>query len=528
MGIYFNQGNMLMYNSKNHSRIYIDKSMLISNLNSLLFGENRYICISRPRRFGKSMAANMLAAYYSRGCDSKELFADLKIAEDSSFEKHLNKYNVISFDMQKFLVKTKSTSQMLEYMEEEVLEELLNEYPDLNKYKRLDLSKAVGKIYESTKIPFVFIIDEWDCVLRYYQNSESGQKEYLDYLYALFKNQPYVALAYMTGILPVKKYGRHSALNMFDEYSMENTGAFSVFTGFTEEETELLCKRYDININNAQKWYNGYNVNHISIYNPHSIVQACQKKVFTSYWTKTETYESLKTPIQLNFHGLKEKVRQMIAGEKIIVNTGKFQNDMTSMKSSDDVLTLLIHLGYLTYDLNTKTCWIPNMEVQQEFINCIEDGGWEETINAIRQSERCLTATISGDEKTVAKIIEQTHQENTSIIKYNDEKSLSCIVTLSYYTARNKYYVIRELPSGKGYADIAFLPRPNEKLPAIVVELKKEQDESIAIEQIKKRQYFESLKSFHGEIILVGINYTSDVNNSEYKKHTCKIERITK
>ena len=217
----------------------------------------------------------------------------------------------------------------------------------------------------------------------------------------------------------------------------------------------------------------------------------------------------------------------MIAGENIILDTGTFQNDMSSFHYADDVLTLLIHLGYLTYDFDTQSCWIPNMEVQQEFVRSIKGGGWEPVINAINQSEECLKATLSGDEETVARIVEQTHQENTSIIKYNDENALACVVTLAFYTARNQYEIIRELPTGKGYADIAFLPRPNENVPAIVVELKKEQDASIALEQIRNRQYTEKLSAYSGEIILVGINYTTNPN-TEYKKHTCRIEKIVK
>ena len=525
MGLYLNQNNILFSKDVN-SEIYVDKTLLIEQTNRCINTNNQYVCISRPRRFGKSMAANMLTAYYSRGCDSKELFAPYKISRAESFKKHLNKYNVISFDMQKFLVKTKSVEEMLEEVEEEILDELLMEYTELEKYKKLDISKAVGKIFASTGVPFVFVIDEWDCVLRYY-SSESEQKKYLDYLYTLFKGQSYVALAYMTGILPIKKYGVHSALNMFNEYSMEGAYPFSEFTGFTEQETEELCLEYNIDLNETKKWYNGYNVDDIAIYNPRSVTEACRRKRFTNYWSKTETYNALKTPINLNFDGLKEKVKKMIAGDKIGVNTAKFQNDMTSMKSADDILTLLIHLGYLTYDFYTKSCHIPNMEVQQEFINCIEDGGWEQVMNAINQSEECLKATLSGDEETVARIVEQTHQENTSIIKYNDENALACVVTLAFYTARNQYEIIRELPTGKGYADIAFLPRPNESVPAIVVELKKEQDASIALEQIKNRQYAEKLLDYSGEIILVGINYTTDPDTN-YKKHICKIEKIVK
>ena len=524
MGLYLNQNNILFSKDVN-SEIYVDKTLLIKELNKSVCTSDKYVCICRPRRFGKSMAANMLTAYYSKGADSKELFAPYKISQAESFEKHLNKYNVISFDMQKFLVKTKSVEEMLEFMEKKLIKDINKEYSEFVDQDD-DLISVFENIFMETGTPFVFIIDEWDCVLRYY-SSESEQKKYLDYLYALFKGQPYVALAYMTGILPIKKYGVHSALNMFNEYSMEGAYPFSEFTGFTEQETEGLCIEYNIDLIEAKKWYNGYNVDDIAIYNPRSVTEACRRKRFTNYWSKTETYNALKTPINLNFDGLKEKIEKMLSGEKVEVITRTFQNDMTSMSIADDVLTLLIHLGYLTYDFDTKTCWIPNMEVQQEFINCIEDGGWEQVMNAINQSEECLKATLSGDEETVARIVEQTHQENTSIIKYNDENALACVVTLAFYTARNQYEIIRELPTGKGYADIAFLPRPNESVPAIVVELKKEQDASIALEQIRNRQYAEKLLDYSGEIILVGINYTTDPD-TDYKKHTCKIERITK
>ena len=525
MGIYLNQNN-IMFSKDINSDIYVDKTLLIEQTNKYINTNSQYVCISRPRRFGKSMAANMLTAYYSRGCDSREMFENLKISKADSFEKHLNKYNVISFDMQKFLVKTESVKEMLRLMEQKILKDIKREYSDILDDEE-DLISTLEIVFAETGVPFVFIIDELDCVLRYYKDDESAQKTYLDYLYALFKGQPYVALAYMTGILPIKKYGVHSALNMFNEYSMEGAYPFSEFTGFTEEETEKLCNEYNIDFNEAKKWYNGYNVDGVAIYNPRSVVEVCRRRRFTNYWSKTETYNALKMPINLNFDGLKEKIEKMIAGEQIVLDTGTFQNDMSSFHYADDVLTLLIHLGYLTYDFDTQSCWIPNMEVQQEFVRSIKGGGWEPVINAINQSEECLKATLSGDEEAVARIVEQTHQENTSIIKYNDENALACVVTLAFYTARNQYEIIRELPTGKGYADIAFLPRPNENVPAIVVELKKEQDASIALEQIRNRQYTEKLSAYSGEIILVGINYTTDPN-TEYKKHTCRIEKIVK
>lgn len=524
MGIYLNQNN-IMFSKDINSDIYVDKTLLIEQTNKYINTNSQYVCISRPRRFGKSMAANMLTAYYSRGCDSKELFSNLKIAKADSFEKHLNKYNVIHLTMTDF--SEYSVADTIKKITKILKKEILRENPDIDFTDDEELFLMLQDVFEQTMIPFVFIIDEWDIIMRKTKQNEQEQEDYLSFLRILLKDKSYVALAYMTGILPIKKYGEQSALNSFHEYSMEGAYPFSEFTGFTEEETEKLCKQYDIDINETKKWYNGYNVDGIAIYNPRSVVEVCRRRRFTNYWSKTETYNALKMPINLNFDGLKEKIEKMIAGEHIILDTGTFQNDMSSFHYADDVLTLLIHLGYLTYDFDTQSCWIPNMEVQQEFVRSIKGGGWEPVINAINQSEECLKATLSGDEETVARIVEQTHQENTSIIKYNDENALACVVTLAFYTARNQYEIIRELPTGKGYADIAFLPRPNENVPAIVVELKKEQDASIALEQIRNRQYTEKLSAYSGEIILVGINYTTDPN-TDYKKHTCRIEKITK
>ncbi|MDD6085424.1 MAG: AAA family ATPase [Oscillospiraceae bacterium] len=524
MGIYLNQNNDLLTDDRK-KKIYIDKSNIIIHTNAYIDEAEKYICVSRPRRFGKSMAANMLVAYYSRGCDSRKLFSDLEISKDPTFEKHLNKYNVIHLDMNDY--DYLSVKDAIEEISSEIIEELIEENPFLKDVQNLKLIKALEKVFIKTRIPFVFIIDEWDLIMRKKNYNSQDQEDYLSFLKRLLKGKSYVALCYMTGILPIKKYGEHSALNIFDEYSMEDQAMFAKSTGFTEQEVEKIQSKYNFDMDEAKKWYNGYNVNGIAIYNPRSIVELCKRGTFSNYWTKTETYEALKVYIQMNFDGLKDKIELMLSGEKVEIDVGTFQNDMTSFGCADDVLALLIHLGYLTYDMKTKSCWIPNHEVAEEFIRSVKMSNWTEVMNAINQSEECLKATLNGDSETVARIIEQTHEENTSIIKYNDENSLACVVTLSYYTARNKYFTIRELPTGKGYADIAFIPRKNENVPAIIVELKKEQSPEIALKQIREKNYFECLKNYSGEVLLVGLNYTTD-NNTGYKKHTCKIEKIVK
>ena len=524
MGVYFNPSNASFRQARN-SRIYVDKTGLIEQLNMRLSTEDKCLAVSHARRFGKSHAAGMIDAYYSLGCDSGELFDDTKIARDADYRKYMNKYNVIHLDIASFWddYKENVVDKIIEYINKDFKNVFGNE---LDYEKRFSYNLML--IYQKTNTPFVIIIDEWDCIFRVKGEDTEAQKLYLNFLRDLLKNQPYCILAYMTGILPIKKYGEHSALNMFDEYSMTNQRELAEFTGFTEQEVQELCPQYDMSYDKMKQWYDGYDLKGIQIYNPRSVVMSLSGHDFDSYWTKTETYEALKKYIQMDMYNLKELVTRLIAGSSIEINPDKFQNDMTTFASADDVLTLLVHLGYLTYDFDTCTVHIPNQEVQKEFINCIEDGGWEPVMDAIRKSEELLAATIRGEEETVARMIENAHQENTSILAYNDENSLACVIALAYYSAKKNYVVYRELAGGKGFADMVFVPRKTTQTPAIVVELKWNQTAEAAITQIKRKQYVESLKDYRGEVILVGINYESkELKKDDYKKHSCKIERIT-
>ena len=518
MGIYLNPGNDAFFSTVNYSEIYVDKTMLIDFTNKCLFGENKEICVSRPRRFGKSIAENMLTAYYSKGCDSKELFSKFKIAETPDFEKHLNQYNVIHVDMQNFM-KYSVIKEMIQRLTREILFDISTEFPDVKLFDENDLTRSLKDIFAQKKQKFIFIIDEWDCIFRIHKDNTSAQKEYLDFLRDLLKGQPYVALAYMTGILPIKKYGEHSALNMFKEYSMTNQKRLAEFTGFTESEVRRLCEKYSISFEKTKQWYDGYNVNGTSIYNPKSVVEAITEGIFDNYWTQTETYEALKFYILRNENGLRDKIIRMISGEHISVNTKTFQNDMNTFESADDVLTLLIHLGYLTYDFDTKTAWIPNKEVQQEFINSIQNSGFENVMKSIQKSDKLLHYTLEQNAEKVSEMLSEVHNENTSVIQYNDENSLSCVISLAYYSAQDTYAVYRELQGGEGFADLVFVPRADNTNPAMIIELKWDKNAGIALNQIKDRQYIKSLKDYHGEVLFVGINY-----DKKSKKHECKFE----
>jgi hypothetical protein len=528
MGSYLNPGGGL-FSTCRRSKIYVDKSGLISKTNDVLGTEQRFVCVSRPRRFGKSMAANMLAAYYGRGEDTEELFADLKIREVESFRKHLNQYDVIRINMQEFLSITHDMDEMLSMLQKRLLRELKKQYPE---YIDGDyLIFAMKDVFSSTKHPFVILIDEWDCVFREFKQDTNAQKKYLDFLRAWLKDQEYVALAYMTGILPVKKYGSHSALNMFTEYSMLNPREMAEFFGFTENEVKELCLEYKRNFQEAQAWYDGYelvtmegeNRKTYSMYSPKSVVDAMLSGVFDNYWNQTETYEALKAYIRLNFDGLKDSVIRMLAGDKVQINTGTFSNDMTTFQGMDDVLTLLVHLGYLSYHWPDKTVSIPNKEVSQEYVNAISTMDWKEVIQSIEASRNLLEALWQLNAEAVANGIDQAHQE-ISILQYNDENALSCTISLAFYFAREYYTIIRELPTGKGFADLCFIPRRlYADKPAAVIELKWDKKAEGAISQIKNKGYVDALKDYHGDLLLAGINY-----DKKTKKHTCVIEKYNK
>lgn len=521
MGIYLNPDNTNFQRAVN-SEIYVDKTELIQHTNKVLGTEQRFICVSRPRRFGKSMAANMLTAYYSRGCDSRELFSSYKIAQTGSFEQHLNKYNVIHLNIADYFVETKNIDEMLQFITDDVIDEITETFSNFQFPRRVTLFKVLEKVFSQYQIPFVFIIDEWDSVFREHKEDKTAQTAYLDFLKVLLKDKSYVALAYMTGILPIKKYGKHSALNMFTEVSMTNPREYAMFTGFTEDEVRTLCEQYQMPYDETKRWYDGYQLKDISVYNPRSVVMSMTGHDYDNYWTSTETYEALKVYVEMDFDGLRDTIVRLLAGERQKIDTTTFTNDMVTFQTQDDVLTLLVHLGYLTYDFQTKCVSIPNYEISEQFASTIKTMDWSEVIKALKASDALLEATLRSDAEKVAELIAQSHQENTSILKYNDENSLACVISLAYYAARKDYIMHRELPTGRGFADIVYIPRRTSDAPALVIELKHNQSVDTAIAQIKQKKYTEKVAEYTGDIILVGITY------DDAKGHTCIIERIHK
>ena len=523
MGIYFNPGNDSFKKDLN-SELYLDKTGLLEYLNRVICTNANCISVSHARRFGKSHAAGMIDAYYSRGCDSSDLFKDTKIAKKDSYKKHKNKYNVIHIDVSSFWDVYKDN--VIEKIKEYILDEFRQEYGNQIDYSKM-ISSVLMSVYKITNIPFVIILDEWDCVIR-----NGGSKElvhnYLQFLHLLFKSEEskaFLALAYITGILPIKKIKDESALNNFREYTMLRSKQITKYFGFTEDEVKKLCESYHMDFESVQAWYNGYLIDGFHMYNPNSVVQAMLDHDFDSYWKNTSSFESINTFITMNYAGLKDDVLSMLAGEKVRLNVNTFQNDLTTIASKDDALTALIHLGYLAYDADKKSAYIPNYEVAAAFELALQTGAWSQVANSISKCDELLDATIDGDADKVAEFVELAHETYTSVMKYNDENSLSCVLTMAYFTASAYYNIIREMPAGKGFADLVFIPRANAgDRPAMIIELKYNKSADTAIQQMKDRRYHGALSDYPNKILLVGINYSS--NAEEKKKHTCMIEQV--
>ena len=521
MGTFINIGNAGFQSARNSE--YVDKSGLVAIVNKTLFNERRFSCVSRCRRFGKSMAAKMLYAYYDHSCDSRSLFADLQIASDPTFEQHLNKYAAIYLDMTSFVTRYHDGG-IVEKIDAALLDDVCKAYPDVAVEKGDDLMDYLLRVSMTMGEQFVFIIDEWDAICREFAPGTKAMDAYIGWLRRMFKSQEAMrvfACVYMTGILPIKKYKTESALNNFQEYSMVTPGALAPFFGFTKEEVMALAAKYQMDFDELEKWYDGYQIgSQPSMFNPNSVIMAVNEQWCDSYWGKTGATDAVAAYINMNYGGLKDDIIRMLAGERCAVEPTGFKNDLSQINSRDDVLTVLIHLGYLAYDRREKECYVPNREVAGELVNAVKENNWKQVVDAIQQSRRLLEATLQGDEATVAQLVEAAHMENASIIKYNNENAMACVLSIAYYYAHNDYIFHREYQTGKGFADLVLIPRKNVSKPAIVVELKYNDAVGTAIDQIHERCYPEKVAEYTGSILLVCINY-----DKEKKTHECRIEK---
>ena len=524
MGIYLNPGNEV-YRRVTSAEIYVDKSMLLGISNRMLNTADNYICVSRPRRFGKTITGNMISSYYSKGCDSSAIFDCLKIAGTEGYRDNLNKYNVIQIDVNSEYQNTMDKSLLISRLTDCIRDEMRKEFPQIAFEESDSVANCIQKVYAATGETFIIIMDEYDVLVRE-QVPQELFDQFLSLLNGLFKSntlRPAISLAYLTGILPVVRDKVQSKLNNFREYTILNPGKFAEYIGFTSDEVKNLCNAYNVDYEECRHWYDGYRQNGYEIYNPESVVRCMEERRFAGYWGQTSTYAVISDMISRNFKGTKDDVIRMMSGENIDVNVTGFMNTMDSFASRSDVFTYLIHVGYLAYDNDEGTCRIPNREVRQEWFNAIErSDDYAVTDEIIKSSKELLDKTIKLDEEAVAKALDISHIHVTSNRSYNNEDALQSAIYLAYIYALNKYTVVKEMTTGKGFADVCFIPYVPD-IPAMIIELKHNKSADSAIEQIRNRQYFDSLSGYTGNLLFVGINY-----DETDKTHTCRIEEFEK
>lgn len=448
-----------------NDRYFVDKSAMIEKVSERIKTKNRYLCITKPRRFGKTSALNMLGAYYGKAYPSDALFEGLDISTSKSYASHLNKYNIINISMNGLPETGNTYADYLELVVESIKDDIKEAYPELEKkeFRRLpDLLAATGD-------EFIFIIDEWDYIFSHDLYREN-QSDFLEFLRSLLKDQPYVALAYMTGVLPIKKYSTGSALNMFDEYTMLNDSFFEEYFGFTEEEVEALCKKQSkLSLDEIAEWYNGYVADDGGrIYNPRSVVLALINGKCQSYWTRTGKMDEVLFFLKYNIGEVRDDVVKMVNHLPVRMEIKKeYAAGQGKPGNRKEIYAAMIIYGLLSYCNGELS--IPNKELMMEFENALEDDEFGYVAELVRNSEEVLNATIDMKEDIVVSYLHNIHNSEIPVLKYNDENSLSCVVTLAYLSARNKYKIEREEKSGKGFADFIFYPR-RRNLPGIIVE----------------------------------------------------------
>lgn len=520
MGTYLNPPKSIFSRSI-ESEIYVDKSAMFKYLNQWLGKDEGYICLTRPRRFGKSMAAAMIAAYYCNDYDSHDIFDKLAVHKLKSYETHINKYAVIYFEAQSLRDRVSDAMDFVPLLHKTIGAELSNAWPEYTQGLTHIVDMLI-QINKHTGTQFVFIIDEWDSIFRRDKDNKPALKEWVRFLRSAFKSaeaRQYMALAYITGILPIKKYDVESSLNVFDEYTMLSSRPLESFFGFTTKEVQKLCKRFKVDFTETKRWYDGYQITpETSIYNPKAVSQAMRRKEFNVYWTQTGAFDVLKDYINLNYEGLRDAISLMLVGIHYPVDTTSF-NTSLEIQNRDNVLTALIHLGYLTYDFETQTAWIPNLEIRNVMQTAITESNWTKTIEMFQRSRDFMDAIQSKDSVQAAKIIEEIHDALSVPMHYNSEGDLTAALLFATNEAWNYCIVARELPSSRGYADVVLIPsKPGTKLPPTIFELKLDDSTESAIQQIEDKKYFavKELQHYHGEVLAVAMIY--DRNS---KTHRC-------
>lgn len=531
----FNPVKIEILNLNNHafeksvrSKYYVDKSAIIQFTNEVLNTDNRFICVTRPRRFGKTTTAHMLNAYYCKECDSSKLFKDLKITKCDSYEEHLNKYNVIYLDMLFLtsIAEKMDKNNLIDNIQSIIINNLKPIFPFSS-----TIDNSLPLFIHNTKQTFIVIIDEWDIIYQNYSTNQKIKDDYFNFLKVLFKgsySSDCIILAYMTGILPIKNYGPMTSL-CFLESSMINPFNLEKYFGFTEDEVQSKCQISKMSFKDMKDWYDGYlfTTNEIDsivtmhIYNPYSVITAMIGKEFSNYWCKTGSLGKIKNMIELNEYDIQNSIIDMLGGDRCKINS-RTGIDYSEIKSKDDILQFLVYFGYLSFDKFTSEVFIPNFELIIEFQGVLKVGKWSNLSKAIYESNLLLENTLNFEVDKVAFAVKKIH-DTIQGVSYNNELSLSCVLSLAYYTSVNFYHIKREPSLGYGFVYFIFIPRKNVDKPALIIKLKCNESSELAINQIIEKKYAAELSEYKTNILMIDINYDSDS-----RVHDCTIVKYQK
>ena len=541
MGTYLNSITpYTLYKSESLSPYFVDKTLMLRELFPYVSAGNRHICITRPRRFGKTIMANMISSFFQKASDSSDVFDSLTISQVDDYRRYKNQYNVIRIDFSKMPRNCDSYTQYIERIEALLIEDVKEAFPQV----KINEADAVGDILESVFVQcgekFIFVLDEWDFIFHRDFINEIDKEKYVAFLSNLLKDRPYVVLSYMTGILPIAKYSSGSELNMFAEFTMVNSPMFGEYFGFTDDEVDDLYRRYIVECDRQHKeksvtrkglrdWYNGYYTKSGErVYNPRSVVFALQFNNLTNYWTSSGPYDEIYYYIRNNISDVRDDLALMISGESVTAKIQEYAATSMNLSTRDEIYSAMVVYGFLSY-LNGKGC-IPNRELMEKFDELLvknESLGY--VYRLAKESEKMLKATLAGDTLTMERILEFAHNTEVPLLSYNHETELSAIVNLVYLAARDSYRVEREDKAGTGYVDFIFYPYDT-TADCIILELKVDHTPDEAIAQIIDKKYalkfmpkLAGQKIYTGRILAVGIGYWK-----ESKKHSCKVEEILK
>lgn len=538
MGIYLNSKRAYnLCKIDTEQPYYVDKSQILEEIIPLVENGGSQICITRPRRFGKTVMANMISSYFSQACDADEIFNKLKISQYADYQKHLNRYRVIHISFNDLPRRCNSYREYIDRIERLLIKDIKDAYPDMD----VDENEAVWDTLLSLNdrddtIKFIFILDEWDYIFHQGFVTEENKKEYLSFLRSLLKDMPYVIFTYMTGILPIAKYSSGSELNMFVEFTMAKSPSFSDCFGFTEAEVSALFERYlhrceepNVTMEGLRTWYNGYHTaSGERVYNPRSVVLALSYNHMENYWTSAGPYDEIYYYIEHNVDDVRDDLALMVSGISVPTKIREYAATSMDLSTRDEIFSAMVVYGFLSYE-DGKT-GIPNQELMEKFADMLQkEPSLGYVYRLAKESKRMLRATIEGDTKTMAEILELAHDTEVPLLSYNNEVELTAVVNLIYLAARDTYRIEREDKAGRGYVDFIFYPEVNKNADCIILELKVDHTPEEAIQQIKDKKYALKFQrkigepaKYTGRILAVGISY-----DKAEKKHQCKIEDLT-